>query len=82
VFWPSAVVSFGEAMATVGEHDCGWGVLRLRVNGLCARIGTVSGGEVGPWNRILTESVLAPFHGSRPALGHQSRAIRLCTWRQ
>jgi hypothetical protein len=30
VFWPSAVVSFGEAMATVGEHDCGWGVLRLR----------------------------------------------------
>lgn len=48
MFWPSAVVSFGEAMATVGEHGCGWGVLRLRVNGLGVRAGSVSGGEVGP----------------------------------
>lgn len=61
-------------MATVGEHDCGWGVLRLRVNGLSVRAGPVSGGESGSWNRILMESVLAPFHGSRrPALGHRNR---------
>jgi hypothetical protein len=60
-------------MATVGEHDCGWGVLRLRVNGLSVRTGPVSGGESGSRNRILMGRVLAPFHGSRPALGHRNR---------
>lgn len=60
-------------MATVEEHDCGWGVLRLRVNGLRVRTGSVSGGESGSRNRILMENVLAPFHGSRPALGRRSR---------
>ena len=53
-------------MATVGEHDCGWGVLRLRVNGL-----SVSQRR-REWvrNRIL---VLALFHGSRPALRYRDR---------
>lgn len=78
MLWPSVVASTGEAMATVGEHDCGWGVLRLRVNGL-----SVSQRR-REWvrNRIL---VLALFHGSRPLLGlgtesrYFRRAIRLCT---
>jgi hypothetical protein len=31
------VVRAGEAIATVGEHDCGWGMLRLRANGWDSR---------------------------------------------
>jgi hypothetical protein len=39
------MVSAGEVMSTVEEHDCGWGVLRLRVNGWIVLTGSVSSGE-------------------------------------
>lgn len=68
---PSAVVIAGEAMATVGKHSCGWGVLRLRVNGwiVLDQGRSAAEGPVGQGIRILMGRVLALFHGIVPPLG-------------
>lgn len=39
------MVGAGEAIATDGEHDCGWGVLRLRANWWVVVTGSVSSGD-------------------------------------
>jgi hypothetical protein len=56
-------------MATVGEHGCGWGMLRLRVNGWDSRDRVGQQRSGGSGNMILMESVLALFHGIVPLLG-------------
>jgi hypothetical protein len=54
-------------MATVAEHGCGWGMLRLRGNGWDNRDRVSHRRSGGSRNRILMESLSAvPWH--RPAL--------------
>jgi hypothetical protein len=59
-------------MATVEEHGCGWGMLRLRANGWDRHDQGQSSAELWVDNRILMESLSAvPWH--RPALEDRNR---------